>query len=195
MLRSLKNFERYRVMATDGEIGRVIDFYFDDTHWSLRYLVVDTGSFWAGPHRVLISPSAFRKADGATRRFHLVLTQAEVRNSPAVEADEPISKTYEREYSQYYGWPDYFGYAASWTSGICMFPSSVVARAPATSLKDAPAKVGDPHLCSAKTVAGYHIQGSDDEIGHVADFLVDDENWNIRYLVINTSNWWCGSKV
>ena len=56
-------------------------------------------------------------------------------------------------------------------------------------------KSGDVHLRSAKEVSGYHIQGSDHAIGHIEDFIVDDETWTVRYLVIDTSNWWFGKKV
>ncbi|MEP6704398.1 MAG: PRC-barrel domain-containing protein, partial [Acidobacteriota bacterium] len=41
----------------------------------------------------------------------------------------------------------------------------------------------------------HHIQGTDGEIGHVEDFVIDDETWAIRYLVIDTRNWWPGKKV
>ena len=52
----------------------------------------------------------------------------------------------------------------------------------------------DSHLRSCKAVTGYHIEATDGEIGHVEDFLVDDETWAIRYLVVDTSNWWLGHK-
>jgi len=54
---------------------------------------------------------------------------------------------------------------------------------------------GDPHLRSTKEVAGYHIRAQDGEIGHVEDFLYDDKDWSIRYLVVDTRNWWPGKKV
>ena len=41
---------------------------------------------------------------------------------------------------------------------------------------------------------GFHIQATDGGIGHVDDFLVD-ETWNLRYLVIDTSNWPGGDSV
>jgi hypothetical protein len=53
----------------------------------------------------------------------------------------------------------------------------------------------DSHLRSTDEVTGYHIEASDGEIGHVADFLVDDETWAIRYLEVDTRNWWPGKKV
>src|SRR5690606_35925157 len=54
---------------------------------------------------------------------------------------------------------------------------------------------GDPHLQSARHVAGYHIHATDDDIGHVEEFLVDDADWTIRYLIVDTRNWWPGKRV
>jgi hypothetical protein len=54
---------------------------------------------------------------------------------------------------------------------------------------------GDPHLRSAREVTGYHIRGTDDSVGSVADLLIDEEGWAIRYLVIDTGTWLSGRKV
>jgi hypothetical protein len=56
-------------------------------------------------------------------------------------------------------------------------------------------KAWDPHLRSTHDVSGHHIQATDGEIGHVEDFIIDDEVWAIRYLVIDTENWWPGKQV
>ena len=69
------------------------------------------------------------------------------------------------------------------------------ARGTRRRLSDSDKASGDVHLRSAQEVRGYHIQGSDEAIGHVEDFIVDDETWEVRYLVIDTSNWWFGKKV
>ena len=86
MLRSIKDLEHYAIGATDGDIGRVKDFYFDDDSWVVRYLVVDTGSWLAG-RSVLISPISLqaaplllaaprcdRPANGWRRRTYLLAT-------------------------------------------------------------------------------------------------------------------------
>jgi len=186
MLRSLHDLEKYQVSAKDGDIGHVSDFLFDDQHWRVRYLVVDTGGFWHGPHRVLISPIAFRQADWSTRRFHLALTQDKVRNSPSVDLDGPVSRQYEQAYFQYYGWP-YWGMEA--------YPAALIGNALSQTPAFAPPADGDPHLRSVQEVARYDVQGCDAQIGHVTDFIVDDETWTVRYLAINTSSWWFGKKV
>jgi hypothetical protein len=195
MLRSLKDLESYTVHATDGDIGKVTDFLFDDHHWTTRYLVTDTGGFWQGPNQVLISPISFQQADWATRLFHVALTRDKVKNSPSVDLDKPVSRQYERDYAQYYGWAYYWGFGESAAWGAGPYPMAL-AKSPVDQPEwQTTAESGDPHLRSAKEVAGYHVSGSDGEIGHIADFIVDDESWTVRYLVIDTSNWWFGKKV
>jgi PRC-barrel domain len=49
-------------------------------------------------------------------------------------------------------------------------------------------------LHKTSKVLGFHLVARDGEIGHVDDFLVD-ENWGVRYLVVDTSNWIGGKSV
>jgi hypothetical protein len=65
MLRSLKEFERYQVSATDGDIGTVANFLLDDERWVVRYLVAKTGGFF-DDREVLITPISFRQVDAST---------------------------------------------------------------------------------------------------------------------------------
>lgn len=193
MQRSLKDLERYSVCATDGEIGHVVDFLLDDEQWAVRYLVVEAGGFFNG-RRVLISPIAFREVDWATRQFHLALTMDKVKASPAVDTDKPVSRQHEQDYSRYYGYSYYWNFLPM--AGIGMYPGSLAGA----GLKDTPVENGDPpsgdtHLRSASALRHYHVQGTDDAIGHVADFIADDATWGVRYLVVDTSNWWLGRKV
>ena len=193
MRRNLKDLEGYGVSATDGELGSVVDFLFDDQHWVVRYLVVETGGFLGGG-RVLISPISFREANRSTRRFHVALTRDKVRNSPSVDVDKPVSRQYERDYHQYYGYPYYWG--SSGLAGMGIFPGVLEGGGwDETSPEHSESSAGDHHLRSAAEVRGYHIQGSDEAIGHVADFIVDDATWAVRYIAIDTSNWWVGKKV
>jgi hypothetical protein len=195
MLRSLKELESYRVSATDGDVGRVATLLLDDHRWIVRYLIVDTGEGVLGRgRRVLISPISFRDADWATHRFHVSLTLDKVKNSPSVDVDKPVSRQHERDYSDHYGLPYYWGYSGIWGMGSYpgMLAASRLDPAPVHA-SDEPA--GDAHLRSAEEVRGYHVQGTDEAIGHVDDFIVDDGTWEIRYLVVDTSNWGFGKKV
>ena len=194
MLRSVTEIVGYGLSAEDGDLGSVDDFYFDDDRWTIRYLVAEAGNFWTN-HRVLLSPIAFRQHDGATHRFHVALTREKVKNSPGIDLAKPVSRQYEREYYQYYGWPAYWGPPGGPGWGEGPFPSSPVGSPPAEGDRVALEESGDPHLRSVREVSGYHIVGVDGELGHVADFIVEDETWAIRYLVVDTSNWWMGKKV
>jgi hypothetical protein len=204
MLRSIKDLEGYAVGATDGEIGRVQDFYFDDLAWVARYLVVDTGA-WLSSRKVLISPMAIGRPDWTERLLHVWLTKAQVKGSPDIDTDKPVSRQHEIEYSSYYGYPSYWSSAGYWGGG--MYPGLMMSgyeglRSPqAIRLDDdigyARADTdrspdGDPHLRSCREVMRYHIHAIDGDIGHVEGMLIDDETWAIRYLIVNTSNWWLG---
>lgn len=50
-------------------------------------------------------------------------------------------------------------------------------------------------LRSGNDLKGLAIRASDGEIGEVSDFLMDDETWAIRYLVVDTGGWWSGKQV
>jgi hypothetical protein len=195
MLRSLKELERYTVTATDGDVGTVVNFLFDDERWAIRHLVVETGDFF-NERRVLISPISFRDVDWAMRTFRLALTKDKVKNSPSVDVDQPVSRQHEREYYQYYGYPYYWGYMGEGAWGAGCYPALLWSvPAPGAASENADHVPGAAHLRSAKEVRGYHIQGSDDSIGFVEDFIVDDETWEVRYMVVDTSHWWWGRKV
>lgn len=207
MLRSLKDLEHYTVSATDGEIGHVKDFYFDDDAWAVRYFVVDAGT-WLTSRKVLISPVSVHHPDWLTRTLPVSISKQQVRNSPNIDTDMPVSRQNEVEFQGYYGYPSYWGGEGLWGDGL--YPYALAPGYPGYGmdreerereleawLRDERARHrnDDPHLRSCNAVTGYHLQAIDGEIGHVAGFLVDDGTWAIRYLVVDTSNWWLGHKV
>ncbi|HRG95288.1 MAG TPA: PRC-barrel domain-containing protein [Polyangiaceae bacterium] len=192
MLRKLKDIEKYTVSATDGDIGSVANFLFDDEQWTIRYLVAETDGTFAA-QRVLISPVSLRQVDWASRRLHVALTSDKVRMSPSIDVDKPVSRQHEREYYRYYGYPYYWGYSGRWRMGAS--PELLLTGRWKDDPRVGTEKVDDVHLRSVDEVRGYHIEGRDGPIGHVEDFIVDDETWQVRYLVIDTSNWWFGKKV
>jgi sporulation protein YlmC with PRC-barrel domain len=192
MLRSLNNLEHYKVSATDGNIGNVVNFLLDDERWTIRYLVVKPGGFF-NQHQMLISPIFFREVDWSAARIHLALTMDKIKNSPSVDVHKPVSRQHERDYYGYYGYPYYWGSSGIW--GMGAYPGALTAGALYDPSAEYYLEPGDVHLRSAQEVRGYHIEGSDGSIGHVEDFIVDDETWAIRYLVVDTSNWWVSKKV
>jgi hypothetical protein len=207
MLRSLKDLENYEIGATDGRIGHVKDFYFDDHEWVIRYLVVDTGPWLLG-RKVLISPISIARPDWEVRLLPVSVTKQQVKDSPGIDTDKPVSRQHEMDYQGYYGYPYYWGGGGLWGGG--MYPYRLVpGYAGTSSLRAERVQVeseyvraerlrhrnDDPHLRSCEEIVGYYIHATDGEIGHVESLLVDEETWAIRYMVVNTSNWWQGHKV
>ncbi len=189
MLRLAKNLKGYKLSARDGEIGQVKEFYFDDQSWAVRYLIADTGT-WLTGRQVLISPYALDPARENDKVIPVDLTRKQIENSPSLDADKPVSRQYEMQYYPYYGWAGYWGGPYMWGTG----PSPNRGQG-AWSDKISHKDSDDLHLRSTKDVAGRTIQAEDGEVGHLEDFVVDDEVWAIRYLIVGTRNWWPGKKV
>jgi PRC-barrel domain len=196
MLRSLADLRGYALLATDGEVGTVADFLVDDATWAVRYLVADTGT-WREDHQTLVSPIAVRGVDWDLRAIAVGLTREEIERSPPLERHLPVSRQFEQDLYQYYGWPYYWGGVGAW--GTVLTPAALAMEPP-----PAPEDAGeaadaeppeDPHLHSVREVTGYHVQARDDEVGHVEDLIVDDETWTVRYLIVDTRNWLPGRKV
>jgi hypothetical protein len=191
MLRSVNALCRDKLGASDGEIGRVNDFYFDDQNWAVRYLVADTGS-WMPGRLVLLSPHAFGDLYQGGRVLLVNLTRQQIEKSPLIESHKPVSRQYEEEYHRYYGWPFYWQGGQMW--GVSAFPA--LSPPPRQTLaENGRHETGDPHLRSAKAVIGYHVQATDELIGHVTDFVMDDKTWAIQQVVVDTGHWLSGKRV
>jgi uncharacterized protein YrrD len=194
MLQTTNNLKKYKLHATDGLIGTVKDVYFDDEKWTIRYVVVHTGS-WLMGRDVLISPIALRGFDDNEKSILVDLTKEKIENSPSIDTAEPISRQREREYFQYYGWPYYWGGPAAWGWTGVPGPFPIPEPPPPRDLAPDDAEGADVHLRSAQEIIGYHIQAHDQELGHVEDFVVDDASWTITDMLVDTRNWWPGKKV
>lgn len=191
MLRRAKELNDYKLGARDGEIGKVKEFYFDDQNWTVRYLIADTGG-WLSGRRVLISPYALDPADEGGKVIPVDLTRTQIEKSPSPATDRPVSRQYEWDYYSYYGWPAYWDGPYVW--GMGAYPTRG-RQGWSDASRRSHAEGDDPHLRSTENVTGCDIQAQDGEIGHVEDFVIDDETWTIRYLIVDTQNWWPGKKV
>ena len=189
MLSKAKTLQGYKLAGLDGEIGKVKEFYFDDRYWAIRYLVADTGN-WLMERQVLISPYALVSASKEEQHITIDLTKKQIENSPSLISDRPVSRQFEQAYYGYYGWPNYWGGPYMWGP----YPN-IVRNREKWKQSTQGEKGWDPHLRSTHDVSGHHIQAADGQIGHVEDFIIDDETWAIRYLIIDTRNWWPGKKV
>lgn len=190
MLNKSKTLVGYSLQNTDGQtIGRAKEFYFDDRHWTIRYLVADTGN-WLTGRQVLISPYALVAVNAGNQNIVTDLSKKQIESSPSLESDKPVSRQFEQAYYGYFGYPMYWGGPFSWGA----YPYLMRDREQWNQASKGE-KAWDPHLRSTSGVTGHHIQASDGEIGHVEDFIIDDETWAIRYLIVDTHNWWPGKKV
>jgi hypothetical protein len=185
MLRNLSGLQGYTIGAADDELGKVRDFFFDDTYWVVRYIVVDTGG-WLRDRRVLLSPQAVYRADWANKTLHVELTARQVENSPRIEADRPVSKKVEAELVKYFNWPAYWDVQNLPPEGAKEIERQVTKE---------PRGLDDSDLRSTEEVSGYSIAALDGSIGHVEDFIIDDGGWGIRYMAVDTRNWLPGRKV
>lgn len=170
--RSLRDLRGYKVLAVDGDIGKIDDFYYDDVTWALRYVVVDTGS-WLSSRRVLVSPTAFTGSNGPHKTITTALTRKQVEEAPTADLAKPVSRQFELQLNEHFAWPLYWINAPVELQG----------------------EDGDKHLRSVSETLGYTIDATDGNIGHVEDFVVDENDWIIRYLAIDTRNWLPGRKV
>jgi hypothetical protein len=197
MLQSIKLLIGNKLGASDGNLGHVKDFYFDDQTWVVRYVVADTGNWLLG-RQVLLSPHAFGILHPVEKVLAVHLTRKQIEGSPAIETHKPVSRQYEEEYHRYYGWPYYWEGDGLWggTRGfpVLEVPPKFAANKPPAATGPKPRR-GDAHLRSAQAVIGYHLQATDGIVGHVCDFLMDGKSWAINQLVIKTGHRFTGKEV
>jgi hypothetical protein len=197
MLRSIKQLFGSKLGALDGEIGHVKDFYFEDRHWVVRYVIADTGN-WLPGRLVLLSPHAIGTLDPLEKILPVKLTRKQIEDSPAIELHKPVSRQYEEEYHHYYGWPYYWEGDGLW-GGTRGFP--ILELPPKFASGQPPAATGpkadrpDAHLRSTQGVNGYQLVATDGTTGHVCDFMVDTKSWAITQLVVKVGHRFTGKEV
>jgi len=199
MIHSFEQLQSCTIEALDGSIGQVFDLLFDDKSWVVRYLVVETGS-WLQSRKVLISPISVVACHWNAASIEVALTLQQVKDSPDIDVHQSVSRQQELSYLNHFGYPMYWGGDGIWGAGV--YPGGLMSGINLLLQPDVPAlfdgvakkmqQVEDPHLRSVDSVVGYQIQAKDGDIGHVAGMMFDDKQWTIRYLALNTSNWWLG---
>lgn len=192
----MKQFRRVRditaltLHAIDGRMGSVQELYFDDQNWAVRYLIVNTGGWLLG-RNVLIAPIAVAGIDDADASMRINLRKEQIEQAPPIEKAKPISRRYEESYYEHFRWAPY------WQSGTTVLGNPIPYPEPPPGL-DEPVFSESPeksHLRSSAEVTGYGIHAQDGEIGHIEDLVVDDENWIVGYVEVDTRNWLPGKKV
>jgi sporulation protein YlmC with PRC-barrel domain len=199
MKHKVRDLRGYTLGASDGEIGKVKEAYFEDDTWKVRYLVVETGR-WLSGRTVLIPPAALIKGDWHNKSIAVNLTKEQIKNSPDIDTEKPVNRQQEIELYGHFGWPYYWG-RGLWAGGIGTTGMMMQDTMP---LEEAIQEVsstegGDSkknaHLRSTNNVDGYNIRAIDGEIGDVYDFIFDDNTWKIDFIIVDTGKWLPGKKV
>lgn len=193
MFRSEKEIDGISVHAVDGMVGKVDQLVFDDQNWAVRYIVVDIGT-WLTGKRIIISPAAIEHITKNT--LFTKNSKNQIKNSKAFEKIDLVSRQEERELHDYYSWPYYWTYPQTYNSlGGALYPGLTpplfnpsrqsITEEALKKDREKEQKVRKNHLRQTKEIKGYTIQATDEEYGNVTDFIIDDNLWVIRYLVIS----------
>lgn len=183
MLIKAKTLKGYKLKCTDGEIGEVKDFIFDEQYWTIRYIVANTGT-WLTDRQVLISPYSLVSIDKEEKQIVTTLTVKQIENSPPLYVNVPITRQYEATYNSHYGLPTYWNGPYMWGANPAIFANS-------TAYKEALGEKNlEAGLRSSADIERYKISAPDTDFGHVVDFIIDEDFWAIRYLIIDTISWW-----
>ncbi|MFO1419017.1 MAG: PRC-barrel domain-containing protein [Methylotetracoccus sp.] len=205
-LHKLRDLTLQNLPSKDGRAGTVISIYFDDQDWVVRYFIVRLGGSVLG-REILVPPSATRRLPHQPSSFFVALTRNELENAPPADSQLPVSRHYELQIRSQsadpaskpspdgtrpwdfvcFGWPPHLPQGR-------LFDPTIDARRQAPPNHPI-SKAQQPHLHSSRAVTGYRIHARDGEIGHVEDFILEEPNWKVRYLAINTRNWLPGKHV
>src|SRR5262249_34141647 len=157
MLRNASDMKGLTILATNGEIGMVDHFYFDDDTWTIRYIVVDTGGWLSGisGHLVLISPYAFGSTDWHHRRIQVKLTMQHGAESPEIATHKPVSRQHEADFNGYYGYPFYWNGPYLWGAEYAPLGTD---NLEVKLLEETVSSGEDSHLRSTQDVTGYYVE-------------------------------------
>jgi uncharacterized protein YrrD len=183
VLISTKALQGMGIKARDGVFGKIDDVFFDDRIWNVQYIVVNTSS-WLPGRKVLLPRGVLESLQSPDNLCAVTLTKDEIKSSPPIAADEPVSRRYETSLLEYLRLVPYWRAeepAASFETGAYRGAMGTGG--------------GEPTLRSCREVRGYRVEAGDGEIGQVDDFITDDRTWVLRYAVVDTRKWLPGRKV
>lgn len=192
MIHNVDKIEGYSIHATDDELGKAKAFLFDDEKWTIRYLVADTRK-WLPGRKVLISPISFKQINHEEEHISVNLTKQQVKDSPDIDTDRPVSREQEMKMNQFYGWGNYWGAPGIW-GPAATYPNELAGQ-PGAPMDYEAESAEESHLRKTSEIEGYQVHASDGDFGHVESFLIDDDQWKIRYLIIDTKTWGSGKKL
>lgn len=180
MLQTTRSLIGFSLSTKDGEIGKVKDLYFDDHTWTIRYLVVETAN-WLFGRKVLIAPLAILKTLKDSRTLVVDMTKEQVKHSPDIDTDKPVSRQSEADLYKHYSWP--YGSAGMGYPTIAMLKDA----GERTNDRDVTEQHFDKHLRSYKHITDYKIYNKEGVVGECEDFFLNTNNWSLPYLILQTA--------
>jgi hypothetical protein len=192
MKRSLKSLSLFSLGGTDGEIGKVKELYLDDQSWEARYWVVDTGD-WLPGKKVLIAIQSLVDPDWENHVFNTNLTLDQIKNSPDIDTDKPVSRQEEMKLYDHFPWRIYWGPGMGSKGDLMPMTESV--KAALANDPQSSSDADDPHLRSSNKLIGYQMQALDGHSGHLVDLIIETDHWEIIYMVVEMGNWLSSHKV
>jgi hypothetical protein len=186
MLRSARGLLEYKVTATDGDAGKATDMLFEDRDWYVVYLVV-TGESWLSNRRALVPRRVAGEPDWQARRFPVRLTRRQIDDCPPVDADPPVSIQQEQDVLAYYNLQP--GWIRGPVSGFGLPEMVVPSDIADQEAIEEQRQERDSHLRSMQEIIGYQVEASDGDMGHVKDVLIDEGQFVVRYLVVDTEDY------
>jgi len=189
MLINLNQLTACQIEANDGTLGHVKDVYFDDKHWVVRFLKVDTHAWMPLSQKVLLSPISVLNVNHQQETIRVGMTKEMIKECPKPEAHQPVSREFEKKYFDYFGYQYYWAGASLWADYAQ--PSALIERDLVVQVREKtpPKKNEDNHLRSAQEIKHYDVIEVDAKKGQVIDFIFDSIDWSVKYLVLDTCSW------
>jgi sporulation protein YlmC with PRC-barrel domain len=205
LLKAKGELFNHSILGRDDKVGTLRDVYLDDEKWVVRYFEVEVDLVGSTGRKVLISPFSIQASDVAdNHQITVALTRKQVLDSPGADHDMPVSRLFEEAHARYYGYPFYWDGPYLWgssphpvseTASVTASTKGTVAEERRGELKDAEQQARTSHLRSSSEVIGYRIVATDGPLGHVEDILIDDADWRIAEVVVDTRKWLPGKHL
>lgn len=173
--------------ALDGRIGDVRGFYFSDEDWKIRHLIAKIRWWWFKSRLVLIPAYALERINPKENTISVRLTKLRITRATPIEFKKPVSEQQHelRKRLEIMQMP----FAPGLPAAKRELPSAPIGTD--DSVAEIAAATGqDPHLRSSEELRfHYTLRAHDVKIGRVQDFVIDDDQWQVRYLIVQTRSW------
>ena len=200
MLKRLTDLQDYTLRTQDGAAAPIQDFIIDDFNWAVRYVVAQVGE-----RLVALSTTVFTDFDDQQQAGVTRLNEAAILDGPSIDPARPLSREDELMLSEHYGWTPYWQ-----TDQGGDVPNTMPGDLTAIPLLDIQAEIDrererlvpvtsstgkESHLRSARTILGYTVMARDEDAGKLSEILVQSDDWNLHYLVVDTGGMLPGKKA